>query len=126
VILENFVPARMERFLESLARPNDDNTFSFLPVTSILLPRPLVNRMGLFPLYYKSFTGVVYPRPDLYYTDENVLQVHPLPGIRRTKPYVPPDTDPHIKSVMTRALAEAEKEVRIDCVRINSLSKQRR
>lgn len=118
-ILDNFVPNKTRYLLESLAQHHSDDSVSFMPITSITLPRPLVNRMTLLPLYNKSLDGTIHPLEDYHYVDENILQLHPLPPVRMTKHYVPPETDPHIKSVMMRALAEAEKDVTIDCNRIN-------
>ena len=121
VIMENFVPPKVKAVLEGLVRhdkANDD--YTALPITSVIYPRPPVERMVVLPLYNKCLTNKVFPCWNLYYTDENILQLH-FDGPRLTTLlYTPPDTDPYVRSMVQRALEEAEAEVLIDCTRFST------
>jgi hypothetical protein len=119
--MENFVPPKIKEMLEGLIRHNKaDNTYSMLPITSVTFPRPPVDRGVVLPLFSKGPGRKVHPSWNLYYTDENILQLH-LDGPRpSTTLYTPPDTDPCISSMLQRALEEAEAEVLIDCTRFSA------
>jgi len=121
VVIDNFVPPKMKVMIESLIRHNKANdSYTTLPITSVVFPRPPVDRMVYLPLYQKGIIEMTVPIYNLFYTDENILQLT-FDGPRPTTlMYTPPDTDPCISSLLQRALEDAESEVMVDCTKFST------
>jgi len=114
-MVDNFVPAKDRKRLESRIRYNSEaDNYYLLREELKPMKRPSFARKDNYRIYTQN-GAKLSPMKDVYYSNENILQLAMEIPEWQKKKFIPEVVDPRITAMVTSALEDAKETLKLDC-----------